>query len=186
MAIVGVGLIGGSIGLARARAEAGAPSRSASAGDKRSLDAARRLGAIDHRRDEPGARRGGGAADHRLHAGRHDCRARDSGGGGCPANRSLITDAGSTKARNRHDASSRCWPIAATGRGLSAAIRWPAIIARAPSMPGPICSTAARSSSRRPRQTRPAAVTEVSGFWQSLGADVVAMTPGRARRRRWR
>ena len=87
---------------------------------------------------------------------------------------------------DRRRPSTRRSPAAATGRGSSAAIRWPATIAPAPSMPAAICSRAARSSSRRPNDTRPAAVTEVSGFWQSLGAEVVDDDARPSTTRRWR
>ena len=97
MAIVGVGLIGGSIGLAvrerkLARQVIGIGRDEAQTGQCLSPGSDRRR----HHVARP--RRGRGPAGHRLHAGRLDRRLRESRRRPLSANRTLITDAGSTKA----------------------------------------------------------------------------------------
>ena len=185
VAIVGVGLIGGSIGLALRERRLAAKCRSASAATDRhaSLRLRRRDGWRDRsRRDQSGGRRG--RRRNSIVVARRWIRSPSVWFRRRPRARrtSLITDAGSTKeaivdggrcgaGRPPRRAAVRRQPSA--GRRSSHAGR---------SMRGPICSRAARWSSRRPTHTRPAAVTEVSGFWQSLGAKVTTMTPGRARR----
>ncbi len=102
----------------------------------------------------------------------------------CPAT-SLITDAGSTKEAI----------VAAVDAGLAGRRSGPRFVGSHPlagdHRTGPEHARADMFEGRTvvvtPTElTRPAAVTEVSGFWQSLGANVHDDDAGRSTMRRWR
>ena len=174
VAIVGVGLIGGSIGLALrerklARNIVGIGRR------QTSLDSARKVGAIDHGVTNLAA----GVAHAQLVV---VCTPVDTiaerviqAAAACPPG-TLITDAGSTK-----DAI-----VATVDTGLSNRRSGPRFVGSHP-LAGDHRTGAehargdlfdARTVVVTPTKlTRPAAVTEVSGFWESLGANVTWMTP---------
>jgi prephenate dehydrogenase len=174
VAIVGVGLIGGSIGLAlRERKLAhnivGVGRRQAN------LDVARQVGAIDHGVTSLAT----GVSQAQLIV---ICTPVDTiaekviqAAAACPA-ASLITDAGSTKetivsAADAGLAGRRSGPRFVGSHPLAGDHRTGAAHARGDLFDG-------RTVVVTPTQlTRPAAVTEVSGFWQSLGAEVHTMTP---------
>jgi prephenate dehydrogenase len=174
VAIVGVGLIGGSIGLAlRERKLAqnivGVGRRQAN------LDVARQVGAIDHGVTSLAT----GVTNAQLIV---VCTPVDTiaekviqAAAACPAG-SLITDAGSTKetivsAADAGLAGRRSGPRFVGSHPLAGDHRTGAAHARGDLFDGRVVVVT-------PTQwTRPAAVTEVSGFWQSLGAEVHTMTP---------
>ena len=148
VAIVGVGLIGGSIGLALrqrnlAKNVVGIGRRQAS------LRVARRIGAITHTTID--LNKGVAEAElvDRLHAGRPDRRAR-------PPGRPALPRAGAADRRRQRRSrrssrpSTAGWPAAA---GFSAAIPWPAARRPARPTPRPTCSRAGWPFSR-PRRTR--------------------------------
>ncbi len=174
VAIVGVGLIGGSIGLAlRERKLAqnivGVGRRQAN------LDVARQVGAIDHGVTNLAT----GVAHAQLIV---VCTPVDTiaekviqAAAACPAG-SLITDAGSTKetivsAADAGLASRRSGPRFVGSHPLAGDHRTGASHARSDLFDGRVVVVTPTPL------TRPAAVTEVSGFWQSLGAEVHTMTP---------
>jgi prephenate dehydrogenase len=174
VAIVGVGLIGGSIGLALrerklARNIVGVGRRQAS------LDIARRVGAIDHGVTSLAT----GVSDAQLVV---VCTPVDTiaerviqAAAVCPP-ASLITDAGSTKETivSTIDvglAGRRSGPRFVGSHPLAGDHRTGSEHARADLFDG-------RTVVVTPTQsTRPAAVTETKGFWQGLGANVTTMTP---------
>jgi prephenate dehydrogenase len=174
VAIVGVGLIGGSIGLALrerklARNIVGIGRR------QTSLDAARKVGAIDHGVTSLAA----GVAQAQLVI---VCTPVDSiaerviqAAAACPPG-ALMTDAGSTKetivsAVDAGLANRRSGPRFVGSHPLAGDHRTGAEHAR-----GDLFDD--RTVVVTPTNlTRPAAVTEISGFWESLGANVTTMTP---------
>jgi prephenate dehydrogenase len=174
VAIVGVGLIGGSIGLALrerrlARRVVGVGRRQVS------LDVARRVGAIDHGVTNLPA--GVSEAQLIIVATPVDIIAERviQAAAACPA-AALITDAGSTKGNI----------VAAVDLGLAGRRSGPRFVGSHPlagdHRTGPEFARADLFEGRTvvvtPTDlTRPAAVTETSGFWQSLGANVVQMPP---------
>jgi prephenate dehydrogenase len=174
VAIVGVGLIGGSIGLAvRERRLA---QKIIGVGRRQmSLDAARKVGAIDHGVTNLSA----GVAEAQLIviATPVDTIAERvvQVAAKCPAS-SLITDAGSTKeaivaAADAGLAGRRAGPRFVGSHPLAGDHRTGAEHARADMFEG-------RAVVITPTEhTRTAAVTEVMGFWQALGANVHRMTP---------
>ena len=176
VAIVGVGLIGGSIGLAlRERRLA---QKIVGIGRRQtSLDTARGVGAIDH--GVTNLANGVAQAQLIVVATPVDTIAERvmQVSTACPA-ASLITDAGSTKemivsAVDAGLAARRSGPRFVGSHPLAGDHRTGAEHARADLFDG-------RTVVITPtEQTRPAAVTEVSGFWESLGANVVNMTPAR-------
>lgn len=174
VAIIGVGLIGGSIGLAlRERRLA---HKIVGIGRRQtSLDKARDVGAIDH--GVTNLANGVAEAQLIVIATPVDSIAERviQASAACPA-ASLITDAGSTKASI----------VAAADAGLAARRSGPRFVGSHPlagdHRTGPEHARADLLEGRTvvitpTEHTRPAAVTEVSGFWQSLGANVVSMTP---------
>jgi len=174
VAIVGVGLIGGSIGLALrerklARNIVGVGRRQVS------LDAARKVGAIDHGVTNLAA----GVAQAQLVI---VCTPVDTiaerviqSAAACPPG-ALVTDAGSTKETivstvDAGLANRRSGPRFVGSHPLAGDHRTGAEHAR-----GDLFD--ARTVVVTPTNlTRPAAVTEISGFWESLGANVTQMTP---------
>src|SRR5687768_4640460 len=174
VAIVGVGLIGGSIGLALrerklARNIVGIGRR------QTSLDAARKVGAIDHGVTSLAA----GVAQAQLVI---VCTPVDSiaerviqAAAACPPG-ALVTDAGSTKETivstvDAGLANRRSGPRFVGSHPLAGDHRTGACHAR-----GDLFDD--RTVVVTPTNlTRPAAVTEISGFWESLGANVTTMTP---------
>jgi prephenate dehydrogenase len=174
VAIVGVGLIGGSIGLALrerrlAQTIVGIGRR------QQSLDIARDVGAIDRGVTNLAS----GVADAQLIiiATPVDTIAERvmQVSAVCPAG-SLITDAGSTKETI----------VSAVDAGLVTRRGGPRFVGSHPlagdHRTGPEHSRADLFEGRTvvitpTEHTRPAAVTEVSGFWQSLGAKLHQMTP---------
>jgi prephenate dehydrogenase len=176
VAIVGVGLIGGSIGLAlRERRLA---QKIIGIGRRQtSLDRARDVGAIDH--GVTNLANGVSQAQLIIVATPVDTIAERvvQVSAVCPAT-SLITDAGSTKESI----------VAAVDAGLAARRSGPRFVGSHPlagdHRTGPEHSRADLFEGRTvvitpSEYTRPAAVTEVSGFWESLGANVTNMTPAR-------
>lgn len=176
VAIVGVGLIGGSIGLAlRERRLA---QKIVGIGRRQtSLDAARKVGAIDH--GVTNLATGVSQAQLIIVATPVDTIAERviQASAACPAT-SLITDAGSTKEVI----------VSACDAGLASRRSGPRFVGSHPlagdHRTGPEHSRADLFEGRTvvitpTEHTRAAAVTEVSGFWQSLGANVTSMTPER-------
>ena len=176
VAIVGVGLIGGSIGLAlRERRLA---QKIIGIGRRQtSLDRARDVGAIDH--GVTNLANGVSQAQLIVVATPVDTIAERvvQVSAACPA-ASLITDAGSTKESI----------VAAVDAGLAARRSGPRFVGSHPlagdHRTGPEHSRADLFEGRTvvitpSEHTRPAAVTEVSGFWESLGANVTSMTPAK-------
>jgi prephenate dehydrogenase len=174
VAIVGVGLIGGSIGLALrerklARTIVGVGRR------QTSLDAARQVGAIDHGVTSLAE----GVSHAQLVV---VCTPVDSiaerviqTAAVCPA-AALITDAGSTKESI----------VTAVDAGLAGRRSGPRFVGSHPlagdDRTGPEHARADMFDGRKvvltpTSATRPAAVTETRGFWESLGADVITMAP---------
>lgn len=176
VAIVGVGLIGGSIGLALrerklARKIIGIGRR------QTSLDAARKIGAIHHGVTNLAA--GVAEAQLLIVATPVDTiaeRVIQAAAAAPPG--SLITDAGSTKESivstvDAALAGRRSGPRFVGSHPLAGDHRTGAEHARPDLFDG-------RTVVITPTEaTRPAAVTEASGFWQSLGANVTAMTPAK-------
>src|SRR6185295_19014231 len=174
VAIVGVGLIGGSIGLALrqrnlAQKIIGVGRRQAS------LDIARNVGAIDH--GVTSLANGVAQAQLIIIATPVDTIAERvvQVAAICPAT-SLITDVGSTKEAI----------VAAVDAGLASRRSGPRFLGSHPlagdHRTGPEHARADLFDGRTvvitpTEHTRPAAVTEVSGLWQSLGANVRQMTP---------
>ncbi|MCI0335401.1 MAG: prephenate dehydrogenase/arogenate dehydrogenase family protein [Planctomycetes bacterium] len=176
VAIVGVGLIGGSIGLALrerklARRIIGIGRR------QNSLDAARKVGAIDQGVTNLAA----GVAEAQLlivatpvdTIAERVVQAAAAAPSDC-----LITDAGSTKEAivatvDAALASRRGGPRFVGSHPLAGDHRTGPQHARADLFEGRTVVITPTDA------TRPAAVTEASGFWQSLGANVTTMTPAR-------
>jgi prephenate dehydrogenase len=174
VAIVGVGLIGGSIGLALrerklARQVIGIGRR------QNSLDAARKIGAIHQGVTTLAA----GVAEAQLivvatpvdTVSERVIQAAAVAPPGC-----LITDAGSTKETI----------VATVDAGLAHRRSGPRFVGSHPlagdHRTGPEHARADMFDGRTvvvtpSEHTRPAAVTEASGFWQSMGANVVTMPP---------
>src|SRR3954469_4632162 len=176
VAIVGVGLIGGSIGLAlRERRLA---QKIIGIGRRQtSLDAARTVGAIDH--GVTSLANGVSQAQLIIIATPVDSIAERviQAAAICPAT-SLITDVGSTKEAI----------VAAVDAGLAGRRSGPRFVGSHPlagdHRTGPEHARADLFEGRTvvvtPTDlTRTAAVTEVVGFWQALGANVQNMTPAR-------
>lgn len=176
VAIVGVGLIGGSIGLALrerklARQIIGIGRR------QTSLDAARRIGAIDQGVTNLAA--GVAEAQILVVATPVDTIAERivQAAGAAPPD-CLITDAGSTKESivatvDAALAPRRSGPRFVGSHPLAGDHRTGPEFARADLFDGRTVVITPTS------ETRPAAVTEASGFWESLGANVVTMTPAK-------
>jgi prephenate dehydrogenase len=176
VAIVGVGLIGGSIGLALrerklARSIVGIGRRQAS------LDAARRVGAIDH--GVTTLAEGASQAQLIIISTPVDTIAERAiqAAAVCPPG-SLITDAGSTKeaivaAVDSGLANRRSGPRFVGSHPLAGDHRTGPQHARGDLFDGRTVVVTPTSA------TRPAAVTETNGFWQSLGANVITMTPAK-------
>lgn len=174
VAIVGVGLIGGSIGLAlRDRKLAGTV---VGIGRRQSsLDVARRVGAIDHGVTTLSE----GVAHAQLIV---ICTPVDTiaeralqTAAVCPPG-ALITDAGSTKegivaAVDAGLAHRRSGPRFVGSHPLAGDHRAGAEFARSDLFD---CRTVVITPTSA---TRPAAVTETRGFWESLGANVTTMSP---------
>jgi prephenate dehydrogenase len=174
VAIVGVGLIGGSIGLALrerklARSVIGIGRRQVS------LDTARRVGAIDH--GVTNLTEGVSRAQLIIISTPVDTIAERAiqAAAACPP-AALITDAGSTKAAI----------VAAVDAGLAHRRSGPRFVGSHPlagdHRTGPDHARGDLFDGRTvvvtpTAATRAAAVTETSGFWQSLGANVSTMTP---------
>jgi prephenate dehydrogenase len=174
VAIVGVGLIGGSIGLAlRERKIA---QKIVGVGRRQmSLDAARKVGAIDNGVTNLAT----GVSDAQLII---ICTPVDTiaekviqAAAACPP-AALITDAGSAKGSI----------VAAVDAGLAGRRSGPRFVGSHPlagdHRTGPEHARADLFDGRTvvitpTSLTRPAAVTEISGFWQSLGANVIKMPP---------
>src|SRR4029079_9290667 len=176
VAIVGVGLLGGSIGLAvRERRLA---QRIVGIGRRQtSLDAARTVGAIDH--GVTNLANGVAEAQLIIIATPVDSIAERviQAAAVCPAT-SLITDVGSTKESI----------VAAVDAGLASRRGGPRFVVSHPlagdHRTGPEHARADLFDGRTvvvtpTEHTRTAAETEVSGFWQSLGAVVQSMPPAR-------
>ena len=174
VAIVGVGLIGGSIGLAlRERRLA---KKIVGVGRRQiSLDAARKVGAIDHGVTNLAA----GVSDAQLIIVATPVNVIAErvvqAAAACPA-AALITDAGSTKGTI----------VAAVDAGLAGRRSGPRFVGSHPlagdHRTGPEFARCDLFEGRTvvvtPTElTRPAAVTETSGLWESLGANVIQMQP---------
>jgi len=174
VAIVGVGLIGGSIGLAL-RERRLAQNVVGIGRRQQSLDIAREVGAIDN--GVTNLANGVAQAQLIIVATPVDTIAERvvQISAACPPG-SLITDAGSTKEKL----------VAAVDAGLAGRRSGPRFVGSHPlagdHRTGPAHARADLFDGRTvvitpTEYTRPAAVTEVSGFWQSLGAYVRNMTP---------
>lgn len=174
VAIVGVGLIGGSIGLAL-RERRLAQNVIGIGRRQQSLDVARQVGAIDN--GVTSLAGGVSQAQLIIVATPVDTIAERvvQASAACPAT-SLITDAGSTKEAI----------VAACDAGLASRRSGPRFVGSHPlagdHRTGPEHARADLLEGRTvvitpTEHTRPAAITEVSGFWQSLGANVVIMSP---------
>jgi prephenate dehydrogenase len=175
VAIIGVGLIGGSIGLAL-RERKLAQKIIGIGRRQQSLDVARKIGAIDH--GVTNLANGVSQAQLVIVATPVDTIAERvvQASAACPAG-ALITDAGSTKASI----------VASVDAGLASRRSGPRFVGSHPlagdHRTGPEHARADLFDGRvvvitPTEHTRPAAVTEVSGFWQSLGANVRTMKPG--------
>jgi prephenate dehydrogenase len=176
VAIVGVGLIGGSIGLALrerklARKIVGVGRR------QTSLDAARKVGAIDH--GVTNLADGVSEAQLLVVATPVDLiAARVIQAAAVAPTDALITDAGSTKESivtmvDSGLAGRRSGPRFVGSHPLAGDHRTGPEHARADLFDGRTVVVTPTES------TRTAAVTEISGFWQSLGATVTTMSPAR-------
>jgi prephenate dehydrogenase len=176
VAIVGVGLIGGSIGLALrerklARKIVGVGRR------QNSLDAARKIGAIDHGVTNLTA----GVADAQLVIVSTPVdlvaeRVIQTVAAAPPG--AVITDVGSAKESivsvvDAALATRRSGPRFVGSHPLAGDHRTGAEHARPDMFDGRIVVVTPSDA------TRPATVTEISGFWQSLGASLVTMTPAK-------
>jgi len=176
VAIVGVGLIGGSIGLAlRERKLA---QKIVGIGRRQmSLDTARKVGAIDH--GETNLATGVSQAQLIIITTPVDVIAeRVIQAAAVAPPGALITDAGSTKeeiaaAVDIALAGRRGGPRFVGSHPLAGDHRTGAIHARADLFEDRMVVVTPTES------TRPAAVTEISGFWESLGAKVTMMTPAK-------
>src|SRR3954447_3256182 len=174
VAIVGVGLIGGSLGLAMR--ERRLAQKIIGIGRRQmSLDAARKVGAIDH--GVTNLATGVAEAQLIVIAAPVDTIAERviQVAAKCPAT-SLITDAGSTKESI----------VSAVDAGLAGRRAGPRFVGSHPlagdHRTGPEHARADMLDGRpavitRRQHTRTAAVTELTGLWQALGADVHTMTP---------
>jgi prephenate dehydrogenase len=174
VAIVGVGLIGGSIGLAL-RERRLAQKIIGIGRRQQSLDVARSVGAIDN--GVTSLANGVSQAQLIIVATPVDTIAERvlQASADCPA-AALITDAGSTKETI----------VAAVDAGLGARRSGPRFVGSHP-LAGDHRTGAEHSRAdlfdgrtvviTPSEHTRPAAVTEVSGFWQSVGANVRSMSP---------
>jgi prephenate dehydrogenase len=176
VAIVGVGLIGGSIGLAL-RERRLAQNVIGVGRRQQSLDVAREVGAIDNGVTYLAS--GVSQAQLIVVATPVDTIAERvaQASAACPAG-SLITDAGSTKEAI----------VSAVDAGLAARRSGPRFVGSHPlagdHRTGPQHARADLFEGRTvvitpTEHTRPAAVTEVIGFWQSLGANVESMSPAK-------
>src|SRR3954471_16527106 len=176
VAIVGVGLIGGSIGLAL-RERKLAQKIIGIGRRQQTLDAARKVGAIDH--GVTNLANGVSQAQLVIVATPVDTIAERvvQASAACPAG-ALITDAGSTKASI----------VAAVDAGLASRRSGPRFVGSHPlagdHRTGPEHARADLFEGRTvvvtPTElTRTAAVTEVVGFWQGLGANVQQMAPSK-------
>lgn len=174
VAIVGVGLIGGSIGLAL-RERKLAQKIIGIGRRQQSLDVAREVGAIDH--GVTNLANGVSQAQLIIVATPVDTIAERvvQVAAACPAG-ALITDAGSTKGAI----------VAAVDAGLAARRSGPRFVGSHPlagdHRTGPEHARGDLLEGRvvvvtPTEHTRPATVTEISGFWQSLGANVRMMKP---------
>jgi prephenate dehydrogenase len=174
VAIIGVGLIGGSIGLAL-RERRLAQNVIGVGRRQQSLDIARKVGAIDN--GVTNLANAVAQAQLIIVATPVDTIAERvvQVSAACPAG-SLITDAGSTKAEL----------VAAVDAGLAGRRGGPRFVGSHPiagdHRTGPAHARGDLFEGRTvvitpTEHTRPAAVTEVSGFWESLGANVKSMTP---------
>jgi prephenate dehydrogenase len=175
VAIIGVGLIGGSIGLAL-RERKLAQKIIGIGRRQQSLDAARKVGAIDH--GVTNLANGVSQAQLVIVATPVDTIAERvvQAAAACPAG-ALITDAGSTKASivatvDAGLASRRSGPRFVGSHPLAGDHRTGPEHARADLFEGRVVVITPTD------HTRQAAVTEVSGFWESLGANVRSMKPG--------
>ena len=176
VAIVGVGLIGGSIGLAlRERKLA---QKIVGIGRRQmSLDTARKVGAIDH--GETNLATGVSQAQLIIITTPVDViaeRVIQAAAAAPPG--ALITDVGSTKeeiaaAVDIALAGRRGGPRFVGSHPLAGDHRTGAIHARADLFEDRMVVVTPTES------TRPAAVTEISGFWESLGGKVTMMTPAK-------
>ncbi len=174
VAIVGVGLIGGSIGLAL-RERKLAQKIIGIGRRQQSLDVAREVGAIDH--GVTNLANGVSQAQLVIVTTPVDTIAERvvQASAACPAG-ALITDAGSTKAAI----------VAAVDAGLASRRSGPRFVGSHPlagdHRTGPEHARGDLFDGRvvvvtPTEHTRPAAITEVSGFWQALGANVRTMKP---------
>ncbi|HEX4414433.1 MAG TPA: prephenate dehydrogenase/arogenate dehydrogenase family protein [Lacipirellulaceae bacterium] len=174
VAIVGVGLIGGSIGLAL-RERKLAQKIIGIGRRQQTLDVARKLGAIDH--GVTNLANGVSQAQLIIVATPVDTIAERvvQASAACPA-AALITDAGSTKLSI----------VAAVDAGLAARRSGPRFVGSHPlagdHRTGPEHARGDLFEDRvvvitPTEHTRPAAVTEISGFWESLGANIRSMKP---------
>jgi prephenate dehydrogenase len=174
VAIVGVGLIGGSIGMALrerklARRIIGIGRR------QHSLETARRIGAVDHAVTSVSE----GVAEAQLVVVSTPVdlvveRVAQAVAAAPPS--ALITDVGSTKETivsmvDAALATRRSGPRFVGSHPLAGDHRTGAEHARADMFDDRVVVVTPSEA------TRPAAVTEVSGFWESLGANVTTMTP---------
>src|SRR3954471_23401721 len=176
VAIVGVGLIGGSIGLAMR--ERRLAQKIIGIGRRQiSLDVARKVGAIDH--GVTNLATGVAEAQLVVIATPVDTIAERvvQAAAACPAT-SLITDVGSTKEAI----------VAAVDAGLASRRSGPRFVGSHPlagdHRTGPEHARADLFEGRTvvvtPTElTRTAAVTEVVGFWQALGGNVRQMAPSK-------
>ena len=181
VAIVGVGLIGGSIGLAITRRGL-AQSVVGIGRQAKTLAAARELGAIQETSLDLAT--GVAGADLVLVCTPVGRIAADVVAAAEHLTDALVSDVGSTKAGIV--ARRRSGSFAPRARGTAASGSWadirsPAASKRGSPTPAAICSTAAPASSRPPpRPTRPTQ-SRLTEFWTALGARVVKMPPDGAR-----
>ena len=150
VAIVGVGLIGGSIGLALRQRKSGKKRRRHRPPAGQSAGRTPRWGRHPYH-DRPEQGRGRGRAGHRLHAGRADCRTRSPGGPALPR-------ADADHRRRQHEAVDRRGPRRRPGPRLPVPGQ-PSLGRqredRRRPMPRPTCSRAGWRSSRPPRTPGP-------------------------------
>ena len=172
VAIVGVGLIGGSIGLGPAPAKSGEKRRRHRPPAGKPADGTPRRRRHPYH-DRPEQRRGRGRTGHRLHAGRPDRRTRSPGRPALPRanadHRRRQRQAG-----DRRPPSTAGWPAAAASW---AAIPWPAARRPAPATPRPTCSRAGWRSSRPPRTPGPRISICSKSSGSRSASVVVQMTP---------
>ena len=171
VAIVGVGLIGGSIGIDLLRR--GLAKHVVGIGRREeSLRAAREVGACTSTTVDLPRGLAERAPDYRVYAGRTNLRGCARGGRIRQDRR--IDYAMSVAPRGRSSASSTA--SCRTRRITSAAIRWRAARRRARLRLWPACSRA-HGGGHPARMTRAEDVQTIRAFWQSLGAKVLQMTP---------